>query len=590
MLLELRVQNFGIVEDLRLRPGPGLNVITGETGAGKSLVLAALDIALGARAGMGVIRTGAHRAAVEALFDLGDREHLRDRLAERGIPLNDRYLQIRREILPGGRSRPLLNGEAVPLAFVRGLAPLLMEIHGQHEHQRILDPDSHMDYLDSFADCLVERGQVAELYHRFREIRDRRRAATMEKGERAQRIEFLHFAIEDIDSVDPRPDEFEELQQEKALIENSGRVYLDLCEVYGSLREEEGSVLDRLACAADQLERHTGLMAGLEERVSEIREAQYLLESSADFLRDQKDRLQFSPERLEDIEDRLASYKRLHKKYGGSTASVLAARDAYLSELSSIEMSEEELEKLAGDEERVYELLREKAEFLSRKRRSVAAALEARLAGEIEALGMPGARIRVQIKREVEDLESETDTPDLEETNAREATEKAGGPRYLIYEKGFDRVEFLLNANAGETFQPLRKVASGGELSRITLGLKALFLQQHTCPAVVFDEIDAGVGGEVAYQIGERLRDLAARSQVLVVTHLHQIAGLADEHFQVEKNIRAGRTTTALRHLEGDDRLQEMARMLGGNRPGPVVVEHARRLLADRQEKWPNAG
>ncbi len=568
MLLELKIENFGIIDELRIRPGPGLNAVTGETGSGKSLLLTALDVVLGARAGAGLVRSGSHRAVVEALFEIGAAGVVRSILEEKKISAQDAYLELRREISADGRGKAYVNGSPTTLGVIRSLAAHLLEIHGQHEHQRILDPENHLDSLDLFAGTTELRHETAELYHRFQHLKNRLRSVTLEADEREQRLDFLKFALDDIEGFEPREKEYEELQQEKALIQNSGRLFSDLCAAYSALREEDHSVLDRLDTVHNLLVRHQDLIGGIDEHLGNLSESLYALEATADWLREQKDRLQFSPERLEDIEERLSGYQRLHKKYGGSTKSVLLARDRYLRELSSIEMSEEELEELRSRLQITAGELYDRAEDLSRRRRSVVSHLEEQIAAELGHLGMPGARIQVSVRREVD--------PD---------TRGEGPHRHLIHEKGLDRVEFLLAANAGEPLQPLRKVASGGELSRITLALKSIFFAHRPTPTVVFDEVDAGVGGEVAHTIGNRLQRLAGQSQVLVVTHLHQIASLADQHFRIRKEQREGRTTTRVRRLQGEERLREMARMLGGDATGSVVYEHARRLLEKKSEK-----
>ncbi len=568
MLLELKIENFGIIEELRVRPGPGLNVMTGETGAGKSLLLTALDAVLGARAGGGLVRTGAHKASVEALFDTGRLPVVRELLEAKRIEFRDSYLELRREINVDGRGRIYVNGSPSTLTLVRSIAGHLLEVHGQHEHQRILDPEQHLDSLDQFAGTAELCDATAALYHRYAHLKNRLRTVTLEADERERRLDYLKFALDDIESFEPREGEFEELQQEKALGQNSGRLFQDLCAAYSTLREEDHSVLDRLATVLELLERHGHLLQGIEEHLSATNESVYSLEAMADFLRSQKDRLNFSPERLEDIADRISGYQRLHKKYGGSTAAVLHQQQAYLRELTSIEMSEEELDQLQSRLQLTAVELFEHAEDLSRRRRAVVSHLEEQIAEELAQLGMPGARIKVAVSREVD--------PDA--TADAERNQK-----YMIHEKGLDRVEFLLAANTGEALQPLRKVASGGELSRITLALKSIFFAHRTTGTIVFDEVDAGVGGEVAHTIGNRLKRLAGQSQVMVVTHLHQIASLADQHFSIRKRAAGGRTATGVQRLQGEARLKEMARMLGGESSGKVVMEHARELLERNQ-------
>ncbi|MCB1307725.1 MAG: DNA repair protein RecN [Leptospiraceae bacterium] len=577
MLIELKIENFGIIDSLQLRCGPGLNVFTGETGAGKSLILGAVDAVLGARTGTGVVRNGSHRAAVEALFDTSRLQRVNEILTGRGIPLEDHFLSIRREIHLEGRSRPTINGMTVTLGLLRSLAPYLVDIHGQHEHQRLLDTETHLQSLDTFAGTGQLADEVGELYHQYATLRNRLRMVTLESDERERRLDYLRFALDEIESFEPAEQEFQELTQEKALIENSGKLYLDLCQAYALLREQDQSVSDSLEETMGLLSDHSELLNGLESYIGQVREAGYLVESVADYLRTEKESLQFSPERLEDVEERLVGYQKLHKKYGGSTAAVLQTQQQYLREMSSIEMSEEELSLLRSRQEVVYTELLEKAEELSRRRRAIVPALEERLAEELSAVGMPGARIQVAVRREVDSRKLESkEAESFESGNELEDRRN----RYVITEKGLDRVEFLLAANAGEGAQALRKVASGGELSRITLALKTIFLGGQPTATMIFDEVDAGVGGEVAHAIGNRLRNLARQGQVVVVTHLHQIASLADHHYRIYKEVNGGRTASRIRRLQGDARLKEMARMLGGESAGRGVMEHARELLA----------
>ena len=573
MLVELKIENFGILERVRVRLGPGLNVLTGETGSGKSLILQGLEALLGARMGQGVVRNGAHRAHLEAVLDLHDREGLRAQLAERGFGSED-FLTLSREINSDGRSRCTVNGEPARLSDLRSLSVDLMELHGQHEHQRIVDPDVHLDGLDLFAGAQDLRRRTADLYGRYSGLRRRLRTAHLEAGERDRRLDFLRFALDEIESFEPREGEFEELEHEKALIQNSGRMFTDVNEVYDLIREGETPVLDALYRAETLLESHAGLQPELDRQCAELQEARYRIEALADFLRDQKDALQFSPERLEDIDERLTGYRRLFKKHGGNTASVLRVQADFLKELSLIEMSDEEAELLRSELAAVEGELRDVAEELSRVRRAAVPRLEAQLKSELAELGMPGAEITVSVRRELD-----PDAPSQGERAGGGAGASDRRTRYAFTDRGLDRVEFLLRANAGEDSKPLRKAASGGEMSRITLALKSVLMEHRPVGTIVFDEIDSGVGGEVAHSIAARLRGHAARSQVIVVTHLHQVAGQADHHFYISKHLMEGRTVASVQRLNGERRLHELARMLGGNRPGTVVLEHARQLL-----------
>ncbi|MBX7057021.1 MAG: DNA repair protein RecN [Leptospirales bacterium] len=582
MLQELRIENFGIIEELRIRPGRGLNVITGETGAGKTLLLTAIEAVLGGKAGGGLVRNGAARACVHALFDLSRLPDLRHDLQARGFPPRDGALELRREISADGRSRVAINGQNTSLSVLRNFSSRLVEIHGQHEHQRILDPETHLESLDLFAAVADLRDQVAERFQRYSLLRNRLRSNALEAGERQQRIEFLKFAIGEIDELDPRAGQFDELQNERALIQNSGKLFRDLCQAYEDLRERDASAIDLLVRVESALSAHLAILPELQERVAVAAEARYNLEAIADFLRAMRERLQFSPERLEDIEERLAHYQRLQKKYGGSTSALLETRDRYLRELAAIEISAEDLALMKAELGVVESELLELCEELSLRRRSVAPALEEQLAQELGLLGMPGARIVISIRREVA---SAGESP-----GEGESQSALGRGRFVVCEKGLDRVEFLLSANAGENLHPLRKVASGGELSRITLALKTIFFAHRPTPSVVFDEVDAGVGGEIAHAIGQRLRMLAEGGQALVVTHLHQIASVASHHYRLWKSENAGRTQSQMLRLEGEERIREMARMLGSDGASQTVLAHARELLQQPHLRQARAG
>ncbi len=583
MLIELKIENFGIAESLRIRPRKGLNVISGETGAGKSLIMNALCIVLGARATPGLVRNGAHRAIIEAVFEIKPilQKELNINLNQNNNPSSSSFIEVRREITTEGRSKIYCNGEISTLQYLRNIAQQLIEIHGQHEHQRILDCDTHLDYLDIFANTKNLCREVTDQYHRFHNLNKRLRNANIETEERENRRDFLHFAIKEIEDFAPQEKEFENLTQEQSLIQNSGRLFQDLCVAYSTIREEEFAILDRLVSLIQLLEAHTTLLPEAQEYIEQMQEANYLLETVADFLREQKSRLQFSPERLEDINQRIAGYRALYKKYGGSTKNVLNIKEKYISEIGSIDMSSEQMQEIENKLKDLQSVLIQKAEKLSQLRRSAIQKLEGKMIQELEQLGMFGAKIQVHVKREIdikiinndenEDIRSDEDLSLAKQTSSIN--------QYSIHEKGFDRIEFFLVSNPGEAPRPLRKIASGGELSRISLAFKNVFCEERPVQTLVFDEVDAGVGGEIAHAIANRLKELAKHSQTIVVTHLPQIASLAEQHFCIQKRYLEGRVSSHISLVEEEDRLHELARMLGGITNSSIVIEHARELL-----------
>lgn len=561
MLKELQISNFGIIDSMNLQPSNGLNIITGETGAGKSLLLSAIETILGQKTNAGLIRHGAKHSILRATYNIENLTDVQRWLETNKLPSESMILTLHREIHRQGRPRPLINNQAVSLGLYRQLCTQLVEIHGQHEHQNILEPSVHLDYLDRFAGCKDLRQEVSRLYHRYMKLKNQLKAVTMESDEREHRLEFLHYSVNELDEFSPIENEYENLINEKHLIDNSGVLFKDLSQCYSLLQEDENSVMSRIDIIIDHLYEHIEILPGLKDIFKSVQESLYQLENSVEFIRENRDSLHFSPERLEDIQERISGYQRLYKKYAPDTNALLKIHQKYLDEINSIEMSEDEIEILKNEIGQTKEQLFEEAEKLSRIRRSVVSELEDKLSNEMSNLGMQGAHISVSIRREVQNNQNQDQL------------------QFQITESGLDLVEFLLGANKGEGIQPLRKIASGGELSRITLALKTIFFESNKTGLVIFDEIDTGVGGEIAYTIATRLKKLSRQSQLLVVTHLHQIASEADTHYTIQKNVINDRTISTITKLDSESRIREMARMLGG-KAETYALQHARELLS----------
>ena len=536
MLTELRIENFGIMDEMRFHPGDGLSVLTGETGAGKSLLIQSISALLGGRLGAGVVRAGAARALIEGRFREKDEDEI----------------VLRREVSADGRSRVFINGTQTNLAGLKARATSLIEMHGQHDQQRLLEPDHQLESLDAYCESSQLRERVASFYHEWQGLSKKLRNVRMQKEERDYRLEYLHHSVKEIDQLSPEEGELERLTQEKALMQNGGKVAQDLHVASLLLGGEEHAVLTGVTRIQQLLDRHDQIIPEFSGSLSDLNEACILLENFHDAIRQQMDRLQFSPERLEDVEERIQAYKRLIKKHGHSLSRV---RDDFLKEiheLANVEENEKKLEQNLADS---WARLLEAAELLSRLRRACIPGLEERMARELSALGMPGAEIRISINREMSGEEEGT---------------------LVIGEKGLDRVEFYFKPNPGEPAHPLRKIASGGELSRIMLACKSVMMEARPVSLVVFDEVDAGVGGEIAHTLAERLRHIARECQVLVVTHLAQVASRADHHFKVAKKQENGRTVSRIQRLQSEHRVQEVARMMGGAR----ALEFARDCLS----------
>jgi DNA repair protein RecN (Recombination protein N) len=555
MLRELRIRNFAVIEAVTVSLGTGLNVLTGETGAGKSMLIDAILLVRGARAQTDVIRTDADAATVEAVFDLEPHGPVAGVLDEAGLALEDGQLVVRRELARSGRHRAFVNDSPVSVALLERLGDHLVEVHGQHEHQRLLEPARQLELLDRFADTEDLRERVASLVGKYRvaagEV-ERTRAADRD---RAQREDLLRFQLSELDGARLRPGEEEELRRERQRAQHAERLLAGLAEAAALLRDDEKSVTARLGRASRLLGDLGRLDPAFAEPVAALDAASAQLEEALAGIRGLRDAVSVEPGRLEAIDERLDALTRLKRKYGDTEEAMLRFRDEVGAELDRVARHEEILaqqERLLGE---LRTELAEAAGALSDRRRGGAERLQREAERELRALGMERAVFRIALER-----------LGLEEVSAR----------------GLDRVEFRLSTNPGEDLRPLARVASGGELSRTMLALKAVLAKADRVPTMVFDEVDAGIGGRVAAVVAQKLATAAEGRQVLCVTHLAPIAARAHHHMRVAKSVRGGRTRVAAEVLGGEARVEEVARMLGGERVTDAARDHARELLGTR--------
>ncbi len=555
MLKLLKISNIALVPSLTVELGPGLVLLTGETGAGKSIVIDALGLLLGDRASPEIVRTGEERAAVEAVFELDGAAGLLD---ERGLPAEGDEVLVRREVQANGKGRATVNGALVPVSLLRDLAPSLAVIHGQHEPQDLLDPEIHLDILDRFAGG--ESGRpLAEF---FRDLRSAESALTRLRSDRREaerRREMLEYQAAEIEKAALAAGEEEALRLEKARQANAGRLATLSAEAYALLYDDEAAVLGRLG----QVFRRIEDLAAIDSEFRPFVEARPSLvaplEDMALRLRDYREALEVSPGRLDEIESRLAQIERLKKKYGASVEDVIAFAERCRRELDALGTPEEQERLLEAERERLAAAYLERARALSKRRRAAALELRKRIQAELAQLAMEKTRFDVAF------------TPSSPDAAAADPA--------CWTERGLERAEFLLSPNPGEDLRPLARIASGGELSRLMLALKSVAGQDAPGLTLVFDEVDAGIGGRVAEVVGRKLKAIAASRQVLCVTHLPQIAALADQHLAVRKQVERGRTVTLVERLSEDGRIEEIARMLGGETITASGREHARTML-----------
>lgn len=548
MLKLLKIRNIALVTELELAMDDGLVLFTGETGAGKSILVDALGLLMGDRASADLIRTGAEAAAVEGMFEHAGAAALLERF---GLTAEDDEVIIRREITSGGKGRATINGALVPLAVVREVGTSLMSIHGQHEPQGLLNPERHLELVDRFAGTTSDAARVAESFTQWSQAVTRLEALRLEGRERERRREMLEYQAREIEKAGLVSGEEEALRQEKQLQATAGRRAALSEEAYQLLYEDEASVLTRLGVLYRRIED----LAAIDPRAMPHLEARSAVRAQLDdlslFLRDYREALTVQPGRLDEIEARLASIERLKKKYGATLEDVIAFGARCRAELDGTGSPEEEERRLQAEEEAARKAFIEGARALSKRRRSSAKELERKVEEVLAELAMARTQFRVRF-----------------------APETIGST-----EAGLESAEFLLSPNPGEELRSLARIASGGELSRILLALNSVMILDADRKTLVFDEVDAGIGGAVAEVVGRRLKALARRHQVLCVTHLPQIASGADQHFSVQKHVEKGRTITEARALTGDARIDEVARMLAGEAITETARRHARELV-----------
>ncbi|MHB0885125.1 MAG: DNA repair protein RecN [Bacillota bacterium] len=577
MLLELSIENFALIEKLRLEFGPGLNVLTGETGAGKSIIIDAVEMVLGGRASAEVVRMGADRALIEALFEAGDGP-ARMAADEVGAPVEDGTLILVRELPAGGRSTNRLNGRLATAQMVKEVAQYLVDLHGQHEHQSLLRPERHIDLLDSFggAELTALRDQVAAQHQEWRRLLRELAGFVGDEKDKARRQDILQFQWQEIDGAKLGPTEEEDLDAERRVLAAAEKLFQTAAEAYAVLYEGEDRggdpVVDRLAKVLSPLEEAAGIDRNLRPLFEAIEAARFQIEEAAREIGRYRDGVEFNPARLDETERRLDLIGQLKRKYGNTVAEVLKYRDEVAAELERLDNAEGHIARLREDIAKARAELGRLCEKLGQIRRQVAQDLEGAVGEELAGLGMERTIFRVQF--------AESEDPD---------GVPAGGRTLVAGAKGTDEVEFLFSANPGEPPRPLARIISGGEMARVMLALKAILARVDQVPTLIFDEIDAGVGGLAAHSVADKLARLGQVRQVLCVTHLAQIAAVADRHFAITKTVQGDRTTTAVRRLDGQERVDEITRMLGGTADSRATREHALELLAAAQARRPKA-
>lgn len=549
MLCQLFINNIAVIEKASIEFEGGFTVLTGETGAGKSIIIDAIHAVLGERTSKELVRTGSDTASVSALFS-GLTAEVRKKLQELSVPLEeDGSLLIQREIRLEGRTLCKLNGAPATVSMLRELGPLLVSIHGQHESYELLSPEVHMTYVDSFGGLEALLSEYQESYRKLRELQRKLEALNTDEGEKARRVDLLRYQINELESAGIQPGEREELNRQRELIRNSEKIASALERVRLILAgdDETDGLLSGISQASSELEKAADYLQDAQEPAQKLREAGFLLEDVDSFL--QNAAVDFDPQLLETIEDRLDVLYRLGLKYGDSEEKMLSFLEQCQKELHSIEFSDEEREALEEQYEAEKKRAIELAKRLSNERKRFCKDFTELVKQELSFLNMPNVEFLSEFER------------------------------VPLYSMGCDKMQFLVSANKGEPAKPMSKIASGGELSRIMLAIKTVLSGKDGVDTLIFDEVDTGISGAAANRVGEKLKQVSQNRQVLCITHLAQIAALADHHLQISKHVEQERTFTDVLPLDFDGRKRELARIIGGDEVTPLQLEMAEEML-----------
>lgn len=565
MLAELSIKNFAIIESLSVSFDKGLTVLTGETGAGKSIIIDAIHLLIGGRGSAEFVRYGEEKAEIEGLFLLEEDEHpCYAKCAEFGIDISEGMVVLRRDISVNGKSVCRVNGKLVTMAVLREIGATLVDIHGQHEHQELMDPTRHLPLLDEYGGKEVEAAleRYRTVYDKYEQLRKQLQKLNENEQQMAHRLDLLTFQLDEIQKANLQPNEDEQLMEEKLKIMNFQKIYEALKNSYEALYGEQRG-LDWVGLAMSHLDDVAHIDAKLKEAHETIANSYYLLEEIAYKLRDELEQLEYDPNRLDFIEGRLNEISHLKRKYGQTVADILQ----YAEKIA------EELDALQNRDMRVHEL--------QQQLQSVTEELTAE-AKRVTNVRMKHAKTLIQhIHQELKDLYMEKTQFDIvfqKREGAFEAPLVDGVP-VKFQEDGIDIVEFYISTNVGEPLKPLAKVASGGELSRIMLALKSIFSKHQGVTSIIFDEVDTGVSGRVAQAIAEKIYRVSVGSQVLCISHLPQVAAMADTHLLISKETDGSRTKTSVKALTDEEKVKEIGRMISGVEITELTKEHAKELL-----------
>ncbi len=562
MLQEIRITNFAIIENLAIEFHSGLNILTGETGAGKSIIIDALNLILGGRADTDTIRSGASTATVEACFTLDDPK-TQAMIADLGIDVENGEVIIKRIISNSDKNRAYLNNSNLTVAALSAIGDRLIDLHGQHDHQSLLHPETHVDLLDHYGRLMKDRAEFQEHYAAYQKTLQTLKQMQTSQGERLQRQDLLNFQIGEIDLAGLSVGEDDDLKNDKNKLNHAEKLHQSVQNALDTLADADGSALELLGRVDRELQGLPEIDPALETQAQRGQTAYLEVQELAEELRDYQKTIEFNPARLEEIEDRLAEINGLKRKYGNDIATILEYRKTIGSELEALSLGEESIDALKEEIKTQEEALAGLAVELAKHREQAAEKLKKAVEKELKDLNMKHVLFGVCF---------------VYETDAEGFTTYKN-KKTRTHANGIGEIEFLFSPNPGEELRPLAKIASGGEISRVMLALKSILNEQDPVPVMVFDEVDSGISGGVAEKVGVKLKKIAEQKQILCITHLPQIAGMADSHYRVHKTVSGKRTRSTIIELDYEHRVEEIARMSGGETITETTLKHAREMI-----------
>lgn len=564
MLKSLEIKDYALIENIYVEFESGLNIITGETGAGKSILIGALSLLLGERASTETVRKGAQKSYVEGIFSVGDNEKVKKFSIENDFDISEELI-VRREISLKGSNRCFINDSPVQLSLIKEVGDLLIDLHGQHDHQSLLRTDTHIDFLDEF--CNLKQEYAAYLKERESFLKIINEISLLKKNEKnlKEKLELNKFQLKEINTISPEKDEDIKLEKELNLMENSEKLFDSSSQIFSAIYDDDGCAYDLLVSIKSKIDSISKIDDNIKGKAGEINSALELLRDVGDFMRDYRDKIEIDPMSIDEVRERVGAIHLLKKKYGGTLDNVLQFKEKIEEELSIAENFSERINDLEKQLNKIRTELKKYALKLSEKRKTEAIKVEKEIEKSLNYLGIPNSKFEVRFE--------------YEENNSTENYIEVGNQKINVGLNGIDVVEFYISTNTGEDVKPLSKTASGGEISRIMLAIKSVMAITEKLPLLIFDEIDTGVSGRIAQKVGKVLKSLSANHQIISITHLPQIAALADHHYSVKKEMISGRVISLIKKLNHEEKIIEIASLLSGENVTKTNIDAAKELI-----------